>query len=349
MENFDKYLLTVDSTIHDALVRLDKLAADATIFVTDQERKLIGSITDGDIRRGLIKGVQSNENVSSIINSNPKYIRKGENALTKIIDLRSRNIQIIPVLEKDNDTITNVINLRLHRSYLPIDAIIMAGGRGQRLKPLTDETPKPLLKVGNKPIIERNIDRLAVYGIDDITISINYLGEQLESYFGDGSQKGISIKYIWENSPLGTIGSVSLIDGFQNDFILVMNSDLLTNIDFESFFMDFIESEADLSILSIPYKIDVPYAVLETKDDRITGLKEKPSYIYYSNGGIYLMKRTIIDRIPKDSFYNATDLIEEMIAGGLHVKTYPLVDYWLDIGNHDDFKKAQHDVLHIKF
>jgi NDP-sugar pyrophosphorylase family protein len=225
----------------------------------------------------------------------------------------------------------------------------MAGGRGQRLKPLTDEVPKPLLKVGDKPIIERNIDRLAVYGIDDITISVNYLGDQLEKYFGDGSNKGIAIKYVWENAPLGTIGSVSLIDTFQNDFILVMNSDLLTNIDFESFFMDFVDSSADLSILSIPYKIDVPYAVLETKDDRITGLKEKPSYTYYSNGGIYLMKREIINRIPKGDFYNATDLIEEMINEGLHVKTYPLVDYWLDIGNHDDFKKAQNDVHHIKF
>lgn len=349
MENFDKYLLTVDSTIHDALVRLDKLAADATIFVLNQDRKLIGSITDGDIRRGLIKGVQPQENILGVVNNSPKYIRKGENSLAKIIDFRSRNIQIIPVLEKENDNITNVINLRLHRSYLPIDAIIMAGGRGQRLKPLTDEIPKPLLKVGDKPIIERNIDRLAVYGIDDITISVNYLGEQLETYFGDGSQKGISIRYVWENSPLGTIGSVSLIDGFQNEFILVMNSDLLTNIDFESYFMDFIESEADLSILSIPYKIDVPYAVLETKNDRITGLKEKPSYTYYSNGGIYLMKREIIERIPKGSFYNATDLIEEMISKDLHVKTYPLVDYWLDIGNHDDFKKAQNDVQHVKF
>lgn len=349
MEHFEKYLVTEDYSIKQALIRLDELAADATIFIIDSEGNLKGSVTDGDIRRGLINGAQPDDNIMGIINRTPKFIRKGENALSKLIDYRSRNILIIPVLEKDSDVITNVINLRLHRSYLPIDAIIMAGGKGQRLRPLTENTPKPLLKVGDKPIIERNIDRLAVYGIDDITISLNYLGEQLEDYFGDGSKKGININYIWEKEPLGTIGAVGLIPEFQNEFILVMNSDLLTNIDFESFFMDFMDSDADLSILSIPYKVDIPYAVLETENGRITSLKEKPRYTYYSNGGIYLMKREVLDRIPKGDFYNATDLIEELIDDGKHVKTYPLVDYWLDIGNHDDFKKAQSDVHHIKF
>jgi len=252
-------------------------------------------------------------------------------------------------LDKDNDVISNVINLRLHRSYLPIDAVIMAGGKGQRLRPLTETTPKPLLKVGDTPIIERNIDRLGIYGIDDINISVNYLGEQLESYFGDGSHKGLNINYVWEDSPLGTIGAVSKIQEFQNDYILVMNSDLLTNIDFESFFMDFLEADADLSILSIPYTVDIPYAVLETDNQRIISLKEKPRYTYYSNGGIYLMKKEVLDRIPKGEFFNATDLIEELIEDNKFVKTYPLVDYWLDIGNHDDFKKAQSDVHRIKF
>ena len=225
----------------------------------------------------------------------------------------------------------------------------MAGGKGQRLLPLTKNIPKPLLKVGNTPIIERNIDRLGIYGIDDITITINYLGDQLENYFGDGSQKGLNINYVWEDSPLGTIGAVSKIKDFQNDYILVMNSDLLTNIDFESFFMDFLEAEADLSILSIPYSVEIPYAVLETNNQRIVSLKEKPKYTYYSNGGIYLLKKSLLNRIPKDTFYNATDLIEQLISEDKFVKTYPLVDYWLDIGNHDDFNKAQADVHRIKF
>ncbi len=349
MEKFDKYLIHEDANVHDALVQLDKLAADATLFVISEDGKLIGSITDGDVRRALIEGKNAQASVMEVINKTPKFIRKGENALRKLIEFRSKNILIIPVLEKDDDIICNVINLRLHRSYLPIDAVIMAGGKGQRLRPLTETTPKPLLKVGDTPIIERNIDRLGIYGIDDINISVNYLGEQLESYFGDGSHKGLNINYIWEDSPLGTIGAVSKIEEFQNDYILVMNSDLLTNIDFESFFMDFLEADADLSILSIPYTVDIPYAVLETENQRIISLKEKPRYTYYSNGGIYLMKKEVLDRIPKGEFFNATDLIEELIEDNKFVKTYPLVDYWLDIGNHDDFKKAQSDVHRIKF
>ena len=225
----------------------------------------------------------------------------------------------------------------------------MAGGKGNRLRPFTDITPKPLLKVGDTPILERNIDRLAMYGIDDITISLNYLGEQIESHFGDGSAKGISLKYVWEKDPLGTIGAVGLINHFVNDYILIMNSDLLTNIDFETFFIDFINSKADMSILSIPYKVDIPYAVFETKKDKISSLKEKPTYSYFTNGGIYLMKKEVLKYIPKNKFYNATDLIEELIRKKKYTKTYPLVGYWLDIGNHDDYKKAQLDVHRIKF
>lgn len=349
MEKFDKYLIGDNASIREALIQLDKLAADATLFVVSEGNKLVGSITDGDIRRALIAGKEASGSVQNVMNTTAKFVRKGENALRKLIEFRTKNILIIPVLEKDSDTICNVINLRVHRSYLPIDAVIMAGGKGQRLRPLTEETPKPLLEVGGTPIIERNIDRLGIYGIDDINISVNYLGEKLENYFGDGSQKGLNINYVWEDSPLGTIGAVGKIEEFQNDFILVMNSDLLTNIDFESFFMDFIDSNADLSILSIPYTVDVPYAVLETDDQKIISLKEKPRYTYYSNGGIYLMKKEVLQRIPKNAFYNATDLIEELIEDNKFVKTYPLVDYWLDIGNHDDFKKAQSDVHRIKF
>lgn len=349
MEKFDKYLVSDDLTIRQVLVRLDELAADATVFITDKDGVLKGSITDGDIRRGLIRGINPDEKILNVANTTPKFLRKGDNVLDRLIEFRSKNIQIVPVLEKDKDVICNVLNFRIHRSYLPIDAVIMAGGKGQRLLPLTEKTPKPLLHVGDKPIIERNIDRMAMFGIDDITISLNYLGEQLEEFFGDGHSKGISIKYVWENEPLGTIGAAGLISHFQNDYVLIMNSDLLTNIDFEAFFLDFTTSGADLSIVSIPYQVDVPYAVLETDNERIVSLKEKPRFTYYSNGGIYLMRRSILDRIPRHAHYNATDLIEELIADGGHVRSYPLVDYWLDIGSHDDYRKAQSDVHHIRF
>lgn len=349
MDNYKKYLISDNSSIREALIHLDKLAQDATVFVINNDNHLVGAITDGDIRRGLIEGLNADNSVNSVLNKNPRFVRNGENNIDKLIDYRKNNLQIIPVLKKDSDEICNVINFRVHRSYLPIDAVIMAGGKGQRLRPLTLETPKPLLKVGDTPIIERNVNRLSLYGIDDIFISVNYLGEQLEKHFGSGEEKGIRVDYIWEDEPLGTIGAISQIENFNNDYILVMNSDLLTNIDFENFFVDFLNTEADFSVLSLPYKVDVPYAVLETEDGRIKSLKEKPSYTYYSNGGIYLMKREVLDLIPKDSHYNATDLIEALIEQGKNVRSFPMVGYWLDIGNHDDFKKAQNDVDQIRF
>jgi NDP-sugar pyrophosphorylase family protein len=245
--------------------------------------------------------------------------------------------------------VVNVINFRTIKSYLPVDTVIMAGGRGQRLQPLTNTTPKPLLKVGDKPIMEHNLNRLASYGIDDFWLSVNYLGDQIENYFGSGKEKNIKIEYVWETEPMGTIGSVSKIKNFEHDFVLVTNSDLLTNIDYESFFLEFIKQGADMSVLTIPYQVNIPYAVLETKEGIIKGLKEKPSYTYYSNGGVYLMKKNILNHIPENSFFNSTDLIETLIENEYKVVSYPFSGYWLDVGKHEDYNKAQVDINNFIF
>jgi NDP-sugar pyrophosphorylase family protein len=285
--------------------------------------------------------------VNIIIQTNPKFIRKGDRDITKIIEYREANFRILPILDKHNKVV-NVINFREIRSYLPVDAVIMAGGRGTRLQPLTDTIPKPLLKVGGKAIMEYNIDRLALYGIDDYWFSVKYLGEQIEEYFGNGNNKNRNIDYVWEETPLGTIGAVSKIKNFEHDYILLTNSDILTNLDYELFFLDFLEQDADFSVVTIPYKVNVPYAVLETSQREITSFKEKPSYTYYSNGGIYLIKRSVLQYIPEGSFYNATDLMEKLIAEKKKIISYPMSGYWLDIGKHEDFKKAQEDIKNIK-
>jgi len=242
-----------------------------------------------------------------------------------------------------------MLSYLLIRSYLPVDAVIMAGGKGTRLRPLTKNTPKPLLKVGPKPIMEHNLDRLALYGIDDFWISVKYLGNQIEDFFGDGSKKSISLKYVWEDKPLGTIGAVSKIDDFSHDYVLLTNSDLLTNLDYEHFFLDFKKNDADLAVVTIPYQVNVPYAVLETSNGHVINFKEKPTYTYYSNGGIYLIKKTALGYLPKEGFFNATDLMEKLIEEGKKVISYPLSGYWLDIGKHEDFEKAQRDLEQIKF
>lgn len=348
MRNFREHLILSGSTVKQALVLLNELSQDAILFVVDNKFKLIGSVTDGDIRRGLLNNVNLDSKIDNIIQANPRNIRKGNYDINKIIEYRENNYKIIPVLD-ENNVVINVINFRHIKSYLPIDAVVMAGGRGQRLQPLTDFTPKPLLKVGNKPIMEHNLNRLAMFGIDDYWVSVKYLGEQIEQYFGNGNEKNINIEYVWENEPLGTIGAVSKIANFKHDYVLVTNSDLLTNIDYEHFFLEFIKQEADFAVLTIPYQVTIPYAVLETEKGEVKSFKEKPTYTYYSNGGVYLMKKELISIIPQNKYYNATDLMEELIKKNKKIISIPFIGYWLDVGKHDDFVKAQNDIKQIKF
>jgi dTDP-glucose pyrophosphorylase len=348
MRPYKEHLILSGSTIKQALAILNELSQDAILFVVDVNDKLFGSLTDGDVRRGLLNNYNIENKIDEIIQLNPRYVRKGDYDIQKIIKYREDDYRIIPVLD-DNNVVINVINFRYIISYLPIDAVIMAGGRGQRLKPLTDKTPKPLLKVGNKPIMEHNLNRLAMYGIDDFWVSLKYLGEQIEAYFGTGKQKNINIEYVWENESLGTIGAVGRIENFKHNYVLVTNSDLLTNIDYEQFFLEFIKEDADLAVLTIPYQVAIPYAVLEIQKGEVKSLKEKPTYTFFSNGGIYLMKKEITRLIPHNKFYNATDFIEEMIRQNKKIISFPFSGYWLDIGKYEDFEKAQTDIDNIKF
>ena len=348
MYNYKNHLILSGSKIKEALLKLDKLASDAILFVTNTNNQLIGSLTDGDVRRGLINNLTTEHVVDDFIQGNPKFIIKGHYKVEEIIKLREGHFKIIPVLDKDRK-ILNVLNLRIQKTYLPVDAVIMAGGLGSRLKPLTDHTPKPLLKIADKPIIEHNVDRLHKFGIDDLWISIRYLGEQIEDFFKDGADRNLRIKYIKETEPLGTIGAVSTVEDFTHDYVLVTNSDILTTLDYEDFFLDFIEKGADMSVVTIPYDIKIPYAVMETANNHVISFKEKPTYTYYSNGGIYLIKKSILNRIPKNSFYNSTDLMQALIESSGKLISYPMRQYWLDIGKPEDFEKAQADIKHLKF
>lgn len=348
MRNYKEHLIVSGSSIKRALGQLNILSKDAILFVINSNNELIGSLTDGDIRRGLLNGISIDNPLNDIIQSNPKFIKKGDRDINKVIAYRDANFKILPVINKEG-IIVNIINFRFLRSYLPVDAVIMAGGRGTRLQPLTDSTPKPLLKVGGKAIMEHNVDRLALFGIDDYWFSVNYLGEQIEAFFGNGKIKNLNINYVREDIPLGTVGAVSKINNFKHDYVLITNSDLLTNIDYEEFFLKFIKEEADLAVLSIPYKVSVPYAVLEVSDGEIKSFKEKPTYTYYSNGGVYLIKKEMLKYIPKNTFFNATDLIEELIKNDLKVISFPFSGYWMDVGKHEDFEKAQLDTNNINF
>ena len=344
----NKHLFPIKGSVRDALIQLDQLASDAILMIVDEENHLVGSLTDGDLRRGFIKGLGFDNLLEEFIQPDPKFIFENEYDQDKITEFKNRNFKIVPILNQ-NRQIVDILNFRYRTTLLPVDAVLMAGGEGKRLRPLTEKTPKPLLLVGDKPIIEHNVDRLSNVGIENVYLSVNYLGEQLEAYFGDGSSKGINISYVRENKPLGTIGSVLLVDCFQHDEILVMNSDLLTNIDFADFYKFFKDSDADMAVAATTYQVDVPYAVLEADEfQRVKSLKEKPKYTYFSNAGIYLIKKELLSMIPKGEFYDITDLMEKVLEMDYTLITYPINGYWLDIGKHEDYKKAQEDIKHLK-
>lgn len=344
----DKHLINSTCSVKEALIRLNQLSLDAVLFIVDSNQRLLGSLTDGDVRRGLIRGLDMQSPLLNFANPNPKSILKDNYDIHKIVEYRQKRFDVIPVVDSEGRVI-NVINFRIQKSYLPIDAVIMAGGKGTRLRPLTDNKPKPMLPVGGKPILEYSVERLRYFGVHNIWITIHYLGAQIEQYFGDGKSHHMHIQYVKESEPLGTIGAVRLIDRFFHDYILVINSDLLTTVDYEAFFIDFLDKGADMAVVTIPYEVKVPYAVIETSNRHIVSFREKPTYTFYSNGGIYLLKREIIDLIPKNVPYNATDLMECLLRENGKLISFAHHDYWLDIGRPEDYEKANDDVKQFKF
>ncbi len=345
--NISLHTILIHETISLALEKLNKLEEKLTLFVLNDDQQVIGTVTDGDIRRGLLNHFTLEDSIAGCMNTTFKYLREGELNQLKINEYKSKGIKLIPLLDQ-NDSILQIINLEFQVGLLPICGVIMAGGEGQRLRPLTENIPKPLLKIGDKPIINYGVNQLIKYGVHDITISVNYLADQIIEHLKDGSESDIRIRYIKEEKKLGTIGSVSLSDGFTEDCVLVMNADLLTNINIEEFYNEFIASGATMSVACIPYKVNIPYAILDIDDKYIKSLKEKPTYTYYSNAGIYLIKKEALTHIPHNEHFNATDLIEHIISIEQKVSYFPILGYWLDIGNMNDFHKAQEDIKYIK-
>ena len=347
MINKNSHIIQLNTSLNEALNRLNHLGNNGVLFVINDNKELIGSVSDGDIRRGLIEGRTAEDNIFEFSNKNPCFLRDKRHSLNDIIDFRKKSLKIIPILNED-DQIVDILNFSINRSYLPIDALIMAGGLGSRLKPLTDNTPKSLLKVGEKAIIDYSIENLSRYGVRNIFISLRHLGEQIEDHINNGNFSN-HIKTVWESKPLGTIGAASLIDTFENDIILITNSDILTNINYENFVLDFIESGADMSVIGIPYQVKVPYAVMDVFEGNVVDFSEKPSFTFYTNGGIYLIKKKLLNVIPKNAFYNTTDLMNYVISSKGVLRSYPMLDYWLDIGRLEDYRKANKEIKNIDF
>lgn len=342
-----RYIIFSTATIRDALKALDGTSHDwQTLFVVDEAERMVGTLTDGDIRRGLIGGASLSTPVSEIMHTSFKSVREGQYDAKLLKEFREKQIFFIPVLDSDGHVV-KVCNLIKYRNFLPVDAVLMAGGKGERLRPLTEKTPKPLLPVGDKAIIDHNVDRLISYGIKHISVTVNYLGEQLEEHFRE-PRKEVQIQTVREPKFLGTIGSIKFVPEFYNDTVLVMNSDLFTNINYEDFYLHFKEHDADMSVAAIPYDVDIPFGILNLDGRNITGLSEKPHFGYYANAGIYLIKKSALDLIPEDTMFHSTDLLEALVAAGRKVIRFPLGGTWIDIGTPQEYRRAQDLVKYFK-
>ena len=342
-----EFIITESSTIKDALIAINDITHDGeSLVVVNSEQEIIGTLTDGDIRRGLIAGAELTDSVCKIMHTDFKFINQTNFDVAHLKSFRDQRIMFIPILDEQKHVV-DVINLNKFKSKLPIDAVLMAGGKGERLRPLTEKTPKPLLEVGGKCIIDHNVDRLISYGVEHINVTVNYLAEQLEEHFA-APRNGVQVRTFREPKFLGTIGSIKFVDTFYNDTILVMNSDLFTNIDYEDFFLHFQQKDAEMSVAAVPYNISIELGILDLDGRNIKGLLEKPKYNYYANAGIYLIKKRALAEIPEDTFFHATHLIEKLIAQGKKVIRYPLNGTWIDIGTPQEYQKAKDLVKHLR-
>ena len=340
-------LISEKTTIKEALKVIDS-GAIRIALVVDENMRLQGTLSDGDIRRGLLNNLSLDDNIENLYFKNP-ITALDDDSKDKIIQKAiTKQVYQIPILNKegilvDIENLATLLNISKKRNRV----ILMAGGLGTRLRPLTQDIPKPLLKVGNKPILETIMRNFASHGFVNITISLNYKGEMIKEYFGDGSEFGVNIDYIEENIRLGTAGALSLIKNIPREPFFVMNADLLTDVNF-SHLLDFhSHSNAQASMCVREYDYQVPYGVIETNNENITSIVEKPVQKFFVNAGIYVLSPKVFDYIPKNEFYDMPTLFNTLIEKNKKVISFPIHEYWLDIGRMSDFEQAQSEYFRI--
>ena len=314
-------------------------------LVVDDDYRLIGVITDGDIRRGLLAHKELTSAVTEIMNASPKTAKRTSSRAQLLAIMKREQILSLPIVDDDGvlidlETLHHIINIRRHDT--PV--FLMAGGFGTRLRPLTDTCPKPLLKVGGKPILETILESFIAVGFYDFYISTHFLPDMIRNYFGDGSKWDVSIRYVHEDSPLGTGGALSLLPAdLPNSPLIMMNGDILTKVDFEHLLNYHQQQDAICTMCGTEYEFQVPYGVIESDGERVTGMVEKPLQKYFINAGIYVIEPELIRQLVKNTRIDMPTLLEQQMDKGEEVAIFPLHEYWLDIGKMNDFERAQHD------
>lgn len=354
MKDITPICINAENTLRDAMVCIDKNMKGIALVV-DEEGKLRYTITDGDVRRAILHGLSLDMKVKEWAekqcehgNKNPVTAMKSTLSQDLLQLMSDNDLKHIPLTDASGRVVDLVVVSDLIKEERsPMTAVIMAGGSGRRLHPLTLDLPKPMLPVGDRPLLEHIVERLRMSGIHQVKMTTRYKKDQITRHFGNGEDFGVNIEYVEENSPLGTAGALGNFKEI-GETLLVINGDILTNLDFRSMNDFHYEHGADMTVAVKQYELNVPYGVIETNGSFVTGVFEKPVVQHFINAGIYLLNQKVCRFIPSDQPYEMTDLIDRALSEGCRVASFPIREYWLDIGHADDYQRAISDKMNGK-
>lgn len=347
MKIINKIKLTPDSTIKEALKIIDSGAIQIAIVV-DKEDKLLGTITDGDIRRGILNNLSLDDSIKTLIFKNPTTAKISDTKEDILKKALAKKLHQIPIVDDLNRVISiKEIGELVRPQTKSNKVLLMVGGLGTRLRPLTENTPKPMLKVGNRPILQTIVEKFAEYGFINITMCVNYKSQIIKDFFGDGSQFGVNIEYILEEERMGTAGALSLLDSTPSEPFFVMNGDLLTNVNFENLHDYHLNNKSIATMCVREYDFQVPYGVVNLDDNKIMSIEEKPVHKFFVSAGIYMLSPQALKYIPENKFYDMPTLFEKLIQMNEKIVSFPLREYWLDIGRIEEFEKANNEYSEV--
>jgi dTDP-glucose pyrophosphorylase len=340
MKAWEETLIGLNTTLREALRVIDATGVRIALVV-DEKRHLLGTLSDGDIRRALIGGVNLEDKTSGVLNGHPKVVRTGQSRASILTRLREMELHQLPIVD-DEGVLAGLATIDdfLKIPDRPHPVVIMAGGRGERLSELTQHTPKPMLKVGGRPILETILMNYAAQGFSNFYLAVNYKAEQIEDHFGDGASRGLNIQYLREKIRLGTAGALSLLPERPDGPIVVSNGDVLSKEDYGFVLDAHLESGADATVLARSYEVQVPFGVITQNETAIIAIEEKPTYRFTVNAGVYVLSPQTLELVPRGVFFDLPALLEKMLAHGMRVRCHRADSYWMDIGRMPDYERA---------
>ena len=342
MKQWQKTLVNQNHTLLDTMKIIDDSSLQFAVVV-DEEQHLLGTVTDGDIRRGILRGEGLDVTITSIMNPNPISARSGQKYHKYKQLMKSKMLKQLPIVDENNRIINILFAHNIETTLNKNTVVLMLGGLGTRLRPLTNDTPKPMLRVGNKPILETIIEGFKQYGYTNFIFSVNYKKEVIQDYFQNGEAFDVTIEYIEEDKKMGTAGALSLLKSRPTKPFFVMNGDLLTQINFDQLMQFHMEHDSVATMCVREFEYQIPYGVIETDGTDLVTIREKPIHRSFVNAGIYVLNPDVLDYIPQDEFYDMPSLFEKLIEENSKTSVFPIREYWLDIGQMDDFNKANHE------